>query len=77
VLVRVPKLGVSVFEIPREHVKGRRRARVVVCNGAAQSVIESVRGMHEEFVFVWHRERVKNVDDEPVMPYRPGMASSP
>jgi integrase len=26
--------------------------------------------MHEEFVFVWRRERVKNIDDEPVMPYR-------
>jgi integrase len=69
--IRVPELGVSVFEVPREHVKGRRRARVVVCNSVAQSVIESVRGMHEEFVFVWRRERVKNVDDSPAMPYRP------
>jgi len=72
--IRVPELGVSVFEVPREHVKGRRRPRVVVCNGVAQAVIESVRGMHEEFVFVWRRERVKNVDDEPVMPYRPVQA---
>ena len=69
--IRVPELGTSVFEVPREHVKGRRRARVVVCNSVAQSVIESVRGQHDDFVFVWRRERVKNIDDEPVMPYRP------
>ena len=62
----MPELGVSVFEVPREHVKGRRRARVVVCNAVAQSVIESVRGVHEEFIFVWRRERVKNVDEQPV-----------
>lgn len=28
-------------------------------------------GLDEWFVFVWRRERVKNVDVEPVMPYRP------
>lgn len=37
----------------------------------AQSVIESVRGQHEEYVFVWRRERVKNLDDAPAMAYRP------
>lgn len=31
----------------------------------------NLHGMHEEFVFVWRRERVKNVDDVPFMPYRP------
>ncbi len=25
--------------------------------------------MHDEFVFVYRRERVKNIDEEPVMPY--------
>ena len=25
----------------------------------------------KEYVFVWRRERVKNVDDTPTMPYRP------
>jgi len=68
--IRVPELGISVFEVPREHVKGRRRARVVVCNSVAQSVIESVRGQHEEFVFVYRRERIKNTDQSPTMPYR-------
>ena len=64
-------LGVSVFEVPREHVKGRRRPRLVVCNSVAQSVVEAQRGKHEEFVFVYRRERVKNLDEAPAMPYRP------
>ena len=69
--VRVPELGISVFEVPMQHVKGRKRSRVVVCNSVAQSIVESVRGQHEEFVFVYRRERVKNFDQSPVMQYRP------
>lgn len=69
--IQVPELGISVFEVPRRHVKGRRLVRVVVCNSVAQSVIESCRGRHEEFVFVWRRERVKNTDEAPAMPYQP------
>jgi integrase len=69
--IPVPELGVSVFEVPREHVKGRRRVRLVVCNSVAQSVIEACRGRHPEFVFVWRRERVKNLDQKPAMAYRP------
>ena len=53
--IPVPELGVSVFEIPRESVKGRKRSRILVCNTVAQSIIESVRGMHDEYVFVWTR----------------------
>jgi integrase len=68
--IKVPELGISVFEVPRQHVKGRTRQRVVVCNSLAQAVIEAQRGRHEEFVFVWRRERVKNLDDAPTMPYR-------
>ena len=40
------------------------------CNSVAQSVIESVRGQHEVFVFVYRRERVKNTDQPATMPYR-------
>lgn len=69
--IKVPQLGVSVFEVPRRHVKGRRRVRVVVCNSVAQSVIETVRGQHPEFVFVYRRERVKNLDQAPAMAYKP------
>jgi len=68
--IKVPELGISVFEVPREHVKGRKRTRVVICNSVAQCVIESVRGLHEDFVFVYRRERVTNTDQAPVMPYR-------
>ena len=64
-------LGVSVFEVPREHVKGRRRPRLVVCNSVAQSVVEAQRGKHEEFVFVYRRERVKKIDEAPAVQYRP------
>ena len=69
--IKVPQLGVSVFDIPREHVKGKRRSRVVILNSVAQSVIESVRGQHPEFVFVYRRERVVNLHKRPTMPYRP------
>ena len=69
--IKVPELGVSVFDVPREHVKGRRRSRLIVCNSVAQSIIETVRGQHPEFVFVYRRERTTNTDVEPAMPYRP------
>lgn len=69
--IPVPELGISVFEVPREHVKGRRRVRLVVCNSVAQSVLETCRGQHPEYVFVYRRERVKNLAQAPAMPYRP------
>ena len=68
--IRIPELGISVFEVPRQHVKGKKRSKIVVCNSVSQSVVESVRGMHEEFVFVYRRERVKNVSQAPAMAYR-------
>jgi integrase len=69
--IRIPELGISVFEVPRENVKGRRRSRLVVCNSVAQDVVEAVRGQHAEFVFVYRRERVKNLQEAPAMAYRP------
>jgi integrase len=68
--IKVPELGISVFEVPRQHVKGQKRSRVVVCNSVAQSVIEAVRGQHEKYVFVYRRERVKNTDLPPKMAFR-------
>lgn len=68
--IKVPELGVSVFEVPREHVKGRKRSRIIVCNSVAQSVIESQRGKHPTHVFVWRRERVKNAAPA-TMAYKP------
>jgi integrase len=72
--VPIPQLGVSVFVVPVAHVKGeigKKKERVLVCNTVAQSIIERQRGRHEQYVFVYRRERVKNVDRKPVMPYRP------
>lgn len=69
--IEIPELGISVFEVPRTNVKGRRRSRVLICNSVAQSVVEACRGQHEEFVFVYRRERVKHSDQAPKMAYRP------
>ena len=60
--IQIPELGISVFDVPREHVKGKKRGRLVVCNSVAQSVIESVRGQHPRYVFVYRRERKTNTD---------------
>jgi integrase len=67
---RVPELDRSVFVIPAEAFKGKR-AHVLVLNEVASRVIEECRGTDGQYVFVWRRERVKNIDEEPVMPYRP------
>lgn len=56
--IPIPELKVSVFNIPRESVKGRKRDRILICNSVAQSIVESVRGQHPEFVFVYS-QRVK------------------
>ena len=69
--IKVPEIGASVFDVPREHVKGGKRSRIVVCNSVAQSIVEDVRGQHPDFVFVYRRERIKNIDQAPAMPYRP------
>ncbi len=61
----------SVFEVPRQYVKGRKSEGYVVCNAVAQTIVEQLRGQHDEFVFVWRRERVKDFDKEPAMPYQP------
>lgn len=69
--IKVPELDCSVFDVPRQHVKGGRRSRLIVCNSVAQSIIETARGQHPEWVFVYRRERVKHIEQVPKMPYRP------
>ncbi|MGH8596676.1 MAG: tyrosine-type recombinase/integrase [Gammaproteobacteria bacterium] len=44
---------------------------MLILNDVAARVIEECRGADKEFVFVWRRERVKNIDQDPVMRYRP------
>jgi integrase len=52
-----PALNVSVFVIPGPHVKNRLD-RVVVLNRDAMAVIESVRGVHQEFIFSHEGKRL-------------------
>ena len=66
--VPVPELERSVFVIPAEQYKGKR-PHVQILNDAAWNVVQNCRGMHDEYVFVYRRERVKNVEDESVLPY--------
>ena len=49
--LEISELGVSVFVMPRENTKGRRREQVLILNSVAQSVVEEVRGHHETHVF--------------------------
>lgn len=66
---RVEELDRSVFVIPASEFKSRR-PHVLILNDAAAAVIEECRGHHDEFVFVWRRERVKQLDKPPEMKYR-------
>ena len=50
--IPVPELGISVFEVTRQHVKGRKRSKILICNSVAPSVIESVLEHHDEHAFV-------------------------
>ena len=50
--VPVPELDTSVFLIPGAKVKNGDE-RLVVLNRVAKSVIDSVRGEHDEYVFVY------------------------
>lgn len=64
--VRLEQLGFSVFVVPKRYVKGRKQDRVLVCNSIAQSIIESVRGMHPDFVFVYSHPRHKTQRYRPI-----------
>lgn len=64
----VPELKRSVFVIPPECFKSKR-AHVLVLNDVAWGIVQRQRGRHAEHVFVWRRERVKNIDQAPAMEY--------
>lgn len=66
--VKVPELKRSVFVIPAAEFKGKRD-HVLILNDAAWDIVETCRGMHAEHVFVYRRERVKNLELEPLMEY--------
>jgi integrase len=49
--VEVPELHTSVFIIPGERVKNRQD-RLVILNETAKAVLEEMRGVHPEYVFL-------------------------
>ena len=61
--IPIPELGASVFDIPRENVKGRKRGRVLVCNRVAQSIIEAQRGQHDVYVFPYRGHRIETMNN--------------
>lgn len=67
--VKVPEVGRSVFVVPASEFKSKR-AHVLILNDVAWRIVEGERGKHAEYVFVYRRERVKNLDIEPAMKYR-------
>ena len=54
--------------IPPQQYKANR-PHVQILNDVAWSVVEECRGMHKDYVFVYRRERVRNIDAKPVMPH--------
>ncbi|WP_371325460.1 tyrosine-type recombinase/integrase [Dechloromonas sp. ZY10] len=61
--IYIPELERSVFDVPRESVKGRKRSRVLVCNSVAQSIIEGQRGLHSAYVFPFRGDRIETVSN--------------
>lgn len=66
--VPVAEVNRSVFVVPASEFKGKR-VHVLILNDVAWRIVEEQRGKHEEFVFVYRRERVKELEKEPVMKY--------
>lgn len=61
--IKIPELETSVFLVPKESVKGRKRDRVLVCNQVAMQVIESRRGIHREYVFTYNNHRIETMNN--------------
>lgn len=67
--VPVPEAKRSVFVVPASEFKSKR-PHVLVLNDVAWRIVEEQRERHEEYVFVYRRERVVHLDRKPVMQYR-------
>lgn len=67
--VPVPEAGRSVFVVPATEFKSKR-PHVLVLNDVAWRIVEEQRGKSKEFVFVYRRERVVNLNKPPTMKYR-------
>ncbi len=60
--VRVPELGRSVFIIPSSIAKNSEE-RVVVLNTVAWSIIEQMRGTHQQYVFTCRGHRLARMNN--------------
>ena len=60
--VAVPELATSVFIIPGRSVKNGEN-RLVVLNRVARSVIESLRGKHETYVFAYRNRAMETMNN--------------
>lgn len=58
-----------MFVIPAEAYKAKW-THVLILNDTAWNIVERQRGRHAEYVFLWRREQVKNIDQAPVMEYQ-------
>lgn len=73
----VDELGITFIVVPPEFVKNGLKDPAkpiegfIACNSIVRQLLGEVRGMHDDYVFVWRRERVKNFDEAPAMTYRP------
>jgi len=59
--VPIPEHKTGIFLIPGERVKNREE-RVVVLNRVAQSVVESQRGVHDDYVFTYRGNPIKKMN---------------
>ncbi|HEX7891434.1 MAG TPA: tyrosine-type recombinase/integrase [Ramlibacter sp.] len=66
--VEVPELQRSVFVIPPEFYKTNRK-HVLIPNDTAWHIVQRHRGRHDEFVFVYRRERTVHKDRPPAMEF--------
>jgi len=61
--IAIPELETSVFLVPKDSVKGRKRDRILVCNKVAKEVIDAQRGKHEEYVFTYRDHRIETMNN--------------
>ena len=61
--IEIPELETSVFLVPKDSVKGRKRDRILVCNKVAKQVIDAQRGIHDEYVFTYSGHRIDTMNN--------------
>ena len=61
--IEIPELETSVFLVPKDSVKGRKRDRILVCNKVAKQVIDTQRGIHDEYVFTYSGHRIETMNN--------------